>query len=165
MMAHRVISTLLFQCLVTALAQEEASNPCPSGWLDATLSGMGCLFFNSTTKVQWEEAAIWCQSDGRNASLVEIWTELQLDIVRSELLVLAQNGIDDDWWIGATDQGREGSWYWANTLATVGDFIWYNPTNNDVNRNCALLENDDQFLGLQHDCMTADTSWTICQMK
>ena len=105
--------------------------------------GMGCLYFNSTTKVMWEEATSYCQSDEMNASLVEIWTELQLDFVISELMFLAQNGIDDDWWIGATDLGREGQWYWAHSLATGGDFIWNSIPSHTVYANCALLENSD----------------------
>ena len=28
------------------------------------------------------------------------------------------------WWSGATDVGREGSWYWTHSLTPVGDFVW-----------------------------------------
>ena len=44
------------------------------------------------------------------------------------------------WWTGATDLGREGHWYWAGSLATVGDFLWYKPTNQPNG-------------GIAHNCM------------
>ena len=165
---HRLLTwalILILPCLASLSALEEASNSCPEGWMEATHAGMGCLYFNSTTKVMWEEATSYCQSDEMNASLVEIWTELQLDFVISELMFLAQNGIDDDWWIGATDLGREGHWYWANSLATVGDFIWSSAPKHGVNFNCAVLENSLEFLAQQHVCGSSDPAWTICQIK
>ena len=164
---HRLLtSAFILPCLTSLMALEEASYSCPDGWLEAAHAGMGCLYFNSTTKVMWEEAASYCQSDEMNASLVEIWTELQLDFVRSELMSLAENGIEDDWWIGATDQGREGQWFWANSLATVGDFIWYSSDpENGVNENCALLEDGQGFLAIPHNCAAFDPAWTICQIK
>merc|ERR1711971_58000 len=162
---HLLTWALILPSLASLIALEEASSSCPVGWLEATHAGMGCLYFNSTTLVMWEEATSYCQSDAMNASLVEIWTELQLDFVRSELMFLAQNGIDNDWWIGATDQGREGQWYWANSLATVGDFIWNASPPNNVNLNCALLENGGEFLAQSHTCAASDPAWTICQIK
>ena len=53
---------------------------------------------------------------------MEIWSELQLDFVRSELMFLAENGVDTDWWTGATDLGREGHWYWVLVLQLLGTF-------------------------------------------
>merc|ERR1711971_601806 len=134
---------------VTSQHVEGASGLCPDHWIDATLSGLGCLFFNSTA-ASMEAASVFCQHPDNNASLVEIWSELQFDFIRSELMFLQDNGVDNDWWIGATDQGREGRWYWANSLATVGDFIWFPGTPDDgTDCNCAMLQNTKswEFLG------------------
>ena len=72
---------------------KEVSGVCPDHWIDATLTGLGCLYFNSSTTATWEEASNWCQHPDNNASLLEIWSELQLDFVRSELTFLQDNGV------------------------------------------------------------------------
>ena len=89
---------------VTSQHVEGASGLCPDHWIDATLSGLGCLFFN-TTSATMEAASVYCQHPDNNASLVEIWSELQFDLIRSELMFLQDIGVHNDWWIGATDQG------------------------------------------------------------
>ena len=159
---------------VTSQNVEGASDLCPDHWIDATLSGLGCLFFNSTTAVTWEDAANLCQHPDNNASLVEIWSELQFDFIRSELMFLQDNGVDNDWWIGATDQGREGRWYWAGSLATVGDFIWYPSTPDDGYRgtpddgtdcNCAMLQNTKSWEFLGDDLPCSAEKYFICQKK
>ena len=93
------------------------SGVCPDHWIDATLTGLGCIYFNSSSEVTWEEAGNLCQAS--DASLVEIGSELQLDFVRSELVFLQDSGLVDltgDWWTGGTDQGRDGDWYWAGII-------------------------------------------------
>ena len=72
-------------------------------------------------------------------------------------MFLADNGVDTDWWTGATDLGREGHWYWAGSLATVGDFLWYKPTNQPnggIAHNCMFLENGGsyEFYGNDYGC-------------
>ena len=140
---------------VTSQHVEGASDLCPDHWIDATLSGLGCLFFNSTTTATMEAASAFCQHPDNNASLVEIRAELQFDFIRSELIFLQDNGVDQDWWIGATDQGREGRWYWAGSLATVGDFIWeVDQPANGASTNCAVLQNSKswEFLADDYPC-------------
>merc|ERR1719167_1155371 len=79
---------------------EEVSGSCPDHWIDATASGLGCLYFNSSTKVNWEEAGKVCQAPENDALLLEIETELQLDFVRSELMLLEDSGVVNHWWTG-----------------------------------------------------------------
>merc|ERR1712150_17010 len=149
---------------VTSQHMEGASDLCPAHWIDATLSGLGCLFFNSTTEATMKAASAFCQHPDNNASLVEIWSELQFDFIRSELMFLQDNGVGNDWWIGATDQGREGRWYWAGSLATVGDFIWYaGQPNSGTGDNCAVLQNAYEFLGDDYACSIERNF--ICQKK
>merc|ERR1711953_1424202 len=99
--------------------EKEVSGLCPDHWIDGTLSGLGCLYFNSSTTANWEEAANWCQHPDNDASLVEISSELQFDFVRGELIFLQENGITNHWWTGGTDLGREGSWFWIGSLALL----------------------------------------------
>ena len=79
-------------------------------------------------------------------------------------MFLQDNGVDNDWWIGATDQGREGRWYWASSLATVGDFIWeVDQPANGASGNCAVLQNAWEFLGDDYGCSAE--KYFICQKK
>merc|ERR1711934_206791 len=145
----------------------EVSNLCPDHWIDATLSGLGCLFFNSSTTATWDEASSWCQHADNNASLLEIWSELQLDFVRQELMFLQDNGVDQDWWTGGSDQGREGRWYWSGSLAAVADFVWRSgePSPNGGTRyNCLYLNNGDAFFGYDNNCYSF-SGYFICQKK
>ena len=75
---------------------EEDSGLCPDHWIDATGTGLGCLYFNSSSEVTWEEAAKLCQAPENNASLIEIWSEVQHEFVRSKLMFLQDNGVDED---------------------------------------------------------------------
>ena len=111
-----------------------------------------------------EEASAYCQHPDNNALLVEIWSELQLDFIIDEMVFLQDNGVSNDWWTGATDLGREGSWYWARSLATVGDFIWLegNP-NAGLNGNCAELQ--DQYSFFADDVSCSVGRFFICQKK
>ena len=54
---------------------------------------------------------------------MQIDSEVQLDFVRSELLLLQDNEVLTSWWTGATDIGREGNYYWAGSLDSVEDFM------------------------------------------
>ena len=97
---------------------------------------------------------------------MEIWSELQFDFIRSELIFLQDNGVDQDWWIGATDQGREGRWYWAGSLATVGDFIWHvGQPNAGTGSNCAVLQNIKSWEFMGDDLPCSAEKYFICQKK
>ena len=41
---------------------KEDSDPCPDHWIDAMETGLGCLYFNSSKGVTWEEAANICKA-------------------------------------------------------------------------------------------------------
>ena len=116
-----------------------ADQACPSPWLDGTLLDLGCLLFNSSKFYTWEEASVYCQGE-ENATLVEIWTDTQLDFIRMELRLLGEVEGAKNWWTAGTDVGREGKWSWAPSGAAVGDFIWSasNP-NGGVTHNCLDL--------------------------
>merc|ERR1712236_25302 len=159
-----LLASILFWSWGNAVqVSKQAGKDCPVGWVDATTDGLGCLFFSSS-KATWEGAASSCQDSG--ASLLEIWTELELDFVRTWLQAFADSGIDDDWWIGGTDQEREGEWYWVGTLAPVPEFVWY-PEGPDhgTSQNCLMMENSiahgGNFFGNDYICSIEE--YFICQ--
>ena len=47
---------LLTHCSEEANPEQGLQGSCPEHWVDATLTGLGCLLFNSTTYYTWEEA-------------------------------------------------------------------------------------------------------------
>ena len=70
-------------------------------------------------------------------------------------------------WTGGTDMGREGHWYWAGSLATVGDFMWYpNQPDSGIQENCLWLDNNSSydFLGNDLDCI-GNIKYFICQKR
>ena len=142
---------------------------CSSPWVDGTLLDLGCLLFNSSETYTWEEASVYCQGE-ENATLVEIWTDTQLDFIRMELRLLAELEGEAVWWTAGTDVGREGKWSWAPSGAAVGDFIWAssNP-DGGISDNCLDLcdscANDIQgdYKASDHKC--DGKFYPICQTK
>ena len=87
----------------------ETSATCPDKWLDASFVEMGCLFFNNTAAVDWEEANVICK-EYSNATLVDIKTEMQMGFLQMELDVIANaEGASHNWWTAGTDLGSHGS--------------------------------------------------------
>ena len=142
---------------------EQLDSACPVPWIDGTLLDLGCLLFNSTTYYPWEEASVYCQQE-ENATLVEIWTEAQLDFIRMELRMLAANEGGNSWWTSGTDVGREGSWNWAPSSASVGDFIWHsNQPDGGFDQNCLYLSPTYDYLGNDYPCTSS--LYPICQKR
>ena len=153
-----------------ALGAKDAG-PCPADWVDATLTGMGCLFFNSSQRMTWHDASVSCYH--ADSFLVEIETELQFDFLRSELSFLANSGIPGSWWTSASDMGREGLWYWASSLSPVPDFVWhsgYNQPDGGPDQNCGIMSVSNNFLFFDHECDVDnygnfESFYAICQIK
>merc|ERR1712045_685867 len=58
-------------------AQSQTKSNCPDKWLDASFVEMGCLFFNSTEGMTWEDANLACQRSSNSTSVV-ITSEIQM---------------------------------------------------------------------------------------
>jgi hypothetical protein len=142
-----------------------SSGHCPSAhWLDASVTGLDCLLFNSTTSYTWEAANNYCQVE-ENASLVEVWTQLQMDVLRSELTFLTGHEKSRSWWTGGMDLGREDRFYWAHSLTPVRDFVWNIDQPNGGNRyNCIVLFSNGDFFGHDTYC-SSPNYYPICQKK
>ena len=134
--------------------------PCPTSWVDGSLLGLGCLLFEGTPALSWSEAAAYCQTE-HQASLLVLQTEEQLDFVRSQEVLGSHEG-PKAWWTGGTDQGREGGWYWASSLATVGDFVWREgQPNGGAGQNCLELDIGLGYQGGDSGC--EDKYFPVCQ--
>merc|ERR1712062_219356 len=67
--------------------QTLTSTACPDKWFDASFMDMGCLSFNNTKAVSWEEAFLICQ-ETPNATLADIQSEVQMGFLQMELDVI-----------------------------------------------------------------------------
>ena len=124
---------------------------------------MGCVLFNTTASMTWEEANNYCQQD-ENGTLLQIWNELQFDFIRMELGFIYDHVQVGSWWTSGTDAGKEGVWRWAASLVPVGDFIWHSGQPNDgLNGNCLYLT-ASSFLGYDGRCSTSKLA-VICERR
>merc|ERR1711881_218334 len=69
-------------------AQSQTKSNCPDKWLDASFMDMGCLFFNATEALTWDDANSMCQMSS-NSTLVDVATEVQMGFLQMELDVIA----------------------------------------------------------------------------
>merc|ERR1712168_629233 len=87
-------------------AQQGKSNGnCPDKWVDATFVDMGCLYFNSSADMTFDDASSMCQM-GSNSTLLAITSEMQMAFVQMELNVIADHeDASRYWWTAGTDVG------------------------------------------------------------
>ena len=154
---------LLFLHASETSSMAATNGPCPSGWVDASWVGMGCLLFDSTTTYTWEEASQYCQTNA-SASLVEMLNVEQHDFVKMELEFLETHEERGFWWTSGLDLGREGKWYWSSSLDPVGDFMWLADQPSDG------IKGNFMGIGSQFEPMGYDTASTyerfpLCQRK
>merc|ERR1712179_206717 len=147
------------------LSQSQETSNCPEKWLDASFVDMGCLYFNTTQDVTWEDANSICQ--GSNSTLIDISTEMQMGLLQMELDVIADaEGEAHYWWTAGTDLAIEGRWIWATTLTAVEDFVWRSDGSfprESLDRNCLTLDPGYGYLG--YDAYCDSLKFPICQMK
>ena len=159
---------LLLLGLLFLLASETSSlaatnGPCPSGWVDGSWVGMGCLLLNSNTTYTWEEASQYCQTTA-NASLVEMLNVEQHDFVKMELEFLEAHEDRGTWWTSGLDLGREGEWYWSSSLYPVGEFMWEtNEPNGGITQNYMGIYSQYEPMG--YDNINTSKRFPLCQRK
>merc|ERR1712154_72384 len=142
------------------LSQSLTASNCPEKWLDASLVDMGCLYFNTTNFLTWEEGNAICKMTP-NSSLVDISTEVQMDFLR---LQLYDNAEGSAWWTAGTDIGIEGQWIWTTTLTAVEDFVWESGfPSTSLSLNCLSLTHTHGYLGYDAPC--DNPRYPICQLK
>merc|ERR1719266_207530 len=146
-------------------AQSQTKSNCPEKWLDASFVEMGCLFFNSTASMTWEDANLACQRSSNSTSVV-ITSEIQMGFLQMELDVIANaEGEAHWWWTAGTDIWTNGPrWLWATTLADVEEYVWEGgyPHSNTYH-NCLVLYPGNGYLGVNRPCF--NTAYPICQLK
>jgi len=70
------------------------------------------------------------------------------------------------WWIGLTDQGHEGRWFWEHSVSEAAFTDWAEGFPTDAENNladCALMNGDHGWQWTDADC-TTESAPAICQM-
>ena len=67
----------------------------------------GCFLFNASQKYHNDDAEAYCQGV-ENATLLEIYTEEQLDFFKMARFAIEGQDRRKAWWLGGTDRGRNG---------------------------------------------------------
>ncbi|XP_048727628.2 asialoglycoprotein receptor 1-like [Ostrea edulis] len=131
---------LLITCEVVAIYAAQ----CPSGWVQGASS---CYLFVTSSREHWTLSSYHCSLHG--ASLVKIQSATENNFLRMHLIDM---GIHSDFWIGLSDDSREGQWKWLPS----GETSWFTDwapgqPDNGHNEDCAVLFhqanyhwNDDQ---------------------
>ena len=130
---------------------------CADGWTYSNHNGL-CYKYQST-KLPWTEARAYCQDLSAGGDLASVPDQATNDFLRKHVTTVPTVPS----WIGATDEGSEGSWRWSDGSAW-GYENWApgNPDNFNSNQHHALF-NWGQGSGLWDD---ADDYWAypfICQ--
>merc|ERR1712050_361893 len=115
---------ICFVLLAVGARSDDLTNNCPPGWTDGLAYGMGCLLFNFNTTRTWNEAQEFC--DGMDHSfLVEIFSTLQQEYLEEKAYEIeGMTGEKRYWWIGATDVGSEGVWWWTHSHRLIDFSAW-----------------------------------------
>ena len=101
-----------------------AENPCPQHWTDATHVNLGCLLFNVTNPGSWLEGQDSCAKN-HNSHLVEIYNQEHQDYLEMKAYEIELfSGGGRYWWIGLSDEGSEGRWFWMHSLQEANYTSW-----------------------------------------
>ncbi|KAL4705986.1 hypothetical protein ACJJTC_004965 [Scirpophaga incertulas] len=92
-------------------AVEEVMGHCDYGWV---LSGDFCISAIRETKRAWRQAEAECMRLGGH--LASVLNERQQQIMDTMLIHAPGAGVDDVYWIGATDSVHEGEFRWSDGL-------------------------------------------------
>ncbi|CAC5383706.1 unnamed protein product [Mytilus coruscus] len=93
--------------------------PCPLGW---AMYGNSCYFF-SDTSAKWTDALRICQT--KKSMLAEIGSSGE-----NGFLKRTASGYGGIFWLGGTDSGSEGNWYWRTSGTRFSVTDWNSSTEN-----------------------------------
>merc|ERR1712243_240437 len=163
-----MIVCLLCLVILTVGAGNGEELSCPDNWVDASQASMGCVFFSASSATTWdtlilskcgEESNKFCQDQEPGGALLQLQTAQQLAFLK----VYMQGLEDKYWWLGATDLGREGQWFWISNLNAVEDIVWTAGTpTTSTDLNCLALNPSFQYAGFDFHC--GAKFYPLCQI-
>ena len=177
-----IFKNLTFISILSLISIKASLAVCPKDWIDSDLESdeyyghMGCLYFGTSLSVAWNEAQDFCSYLNSDSHLVEIFSEDQqhfLMVMALEFEVLGNE--KRNWWIGLTDEGSEGTWYWSksNQVANFTSWGTGQPTNigcggNGLPANYGVLAHWVSYNWSDYDLTSAlcgSPNYPICQIS
>eukprot|EP00090_Calanus_glacialis_P022791 TRINITY_DN35102_c0_g1_i1.p1 TRINITY_DN35102_c0_g1~~TRINITY_DN35102_c0_g1_i1.p1 ORF type:complete len:160 (+),score=38.34 TRINITY_DN35102_c0_g1_i1:1-480(+) len=155
-------SALIMFVFLGSTTRTSTATPCSAGWFDGNPYNLGCVQFNGTTALTWDNAQEFCHTQ-EESNLVEIFNQDQQDFLKlmAEQLEIF-TGDKRHWWIGATDVAYEGRWIWPHKLETVDYAAWYGAEpNSGPTNNYAIMNYGADFMWT--DQTEVSTYYPICQ--
>lgn len=139
--------------------QGTPTEECPPGWLD---SAYGCYLFHFAQTGTWADANEQCELLG--GFLAEPKREEEAAILTSLAFVEQSFLGDRAWWIGLSDMGHEGRWFWQHSLEDLeyNDWAPGSPRGTETNQDCATMDPLTGFKWTDIDCLQTNAS-PICQ--
>lgn len=117
----------------------------PSGFLQGEASLSGSCYKLMTKAETWSNANAKCKSLG--AQLIKIESAFENDFLTQAFF----KGTSEAYWIGLSDQVREGKWIWTDGSSLgANDYSHWgknNPNNYGGNQNCGQIVRGDVQLG------------------
>eukprot|EP00091_Calanus_sinicus_P022866 TRINITY_DN7480_c0_g1_i2.p1 TRINITY_DN7480_c0_g1~~TRINITY_DN7480_c0_g1_i2.p1 ORF type:complete len:195 (-),score=67.49 TRINITY_DN7480_c0_g1_i2:110-616(-) len=131
--------------LIGLISGGEAAD-CSHGWIDGNPYDLGCLLFDGSTTYTWNDAQEFCHTQ-EACSLVEISNQEQQDFLAQTAYQLESfTGQQRHWFIGATDVGTEGRWFWPTSLKVATFTAWYgSEPNSGTTANYAYMHYNYDF--------------------
>ena len=153
--------TLMVACLIGIISGNEESS-CSRGWIDGNPYDLGCLLFDGSKVYTWNGAQEFCHTQ-EESSLVEIFNRDQQDFLALTAYQLEGfTGQQRSWFIGATDVGTEGRWFWPTSLKVATFTAWYgSEPNSGITANYAYMHYSYDFDW--YDTTDTASYYPVCQ--
>ena len=135
---------------------------CSQGWLDFYRVGLGCLYFDTTQTLTWNDAQEFCHSQEESYLLEVLDEDQNHDIVMMCFQIAQVTQETRNWWMGLTDISFEDRWFWPHSLQPVDYSNWHgNEPNNGETYNYAYMDHTYDYEWI--DTNEGDKKYTICQ--
>ncbi|XP_063417275.1 galactose-specific lectin nattectin-like [Mytilus trossulus] len=123
---------------------------CPNGWLK---NENKCYFYSDELK-PWTDAKISCEAD--EGMLVEVDSKCENDFIKMSASM-------PRYWLGGTDQQKEGVWIWSHSqnVITFSDWAKRQPDNYKGREHCLELWNNNGLYW--NDCPCHELRRFVCE--
>jgi len=127
---------------------QPTSNPgeCSEPWVSAHDVGLGCLLMGGDGMEGLNQPSAKAACQQRGARLVEVYNSDQFELLKflaieAETALMEQLEFAPWWWIGLTDEGSDGSWFWEGSGSGANFTNWDigEPSQGET-YNCAQME-------------------------